>query len=70
MTPDGLPIVDELEPGLWLAAGFSGHAFIVAPSTGRLVADGIAGSPLPDWHEALRAGRFAAAPPETETQVI
>src|SRR5207244_1635577 len=35
MTPDGQPIVDSLEEGLWVAAGFSGHGFMVAPSTGR-----------------------------------
>src|SRR2546421_7311409 len=38
MTPDGQPIVDSLEEGFWVAAGFSGHGFMVAPSTGRLVA--------------------------------
>ena len=70
MTPDGQPIVDSLDEGLWVAAGFSGHGFMVAPSTGRLVADGIAGSALPEWGEAVSAGRFGLRPPETETQVI
>ena len=68
MTPDAQPIVDELAPGLWVAAGFSGHGFMVAPSTGRLVAAGLAGDPLPGWHEAVRAGRFGDA--ARDTQVI
>jgi sarcosine oxidase subunit beta len=65
MTPDGQPIVDSLENGLWVAAGFR-----VAPSTGRLVADGIAGSTLPAWHEAVRADRFGAPSQPPEAQVI
>jgi sarcosine oxidase, subunit beta len=70
MTPDGRPIVDSLEEGLWVAAGFSGHGFMVAPSTGRLVADGIAGSALPEWREAVRADRFGLGSQEAEAQVI
>ena len=70
MTPDGRPIVDSLEKGLWVAAGFSGHGFMVAPSTGRLIADGIAGSALPEWREAIRADRFGLRSPEIEAQVI
>ena len=70
LTPDGQPIVDSLDDGLWVAAGFSGHGFMVAPSTGRLVADGIAGAVLPEWHTALRADRFALRTPDAEAQVI
>jgi sarcosine oxidase, subunit beta len=68
MTPDAQPIVDEIADGLWVAAGFSGHGFMVAPSTGRLVAAGLAGDPLPGWREAVRAGRFHDA--ARDTQVI
>ncbi len=70
MTPDGQPIVDALADGLWVAAGFSGHGFMVAPSTGRLVADGLAGAVLPEWHKAVRADRFGERLRETEAQVI
>jgi sarcosine oxidase subunit beta len=70
MTPDGGPIIDRLDDGLWVAAGFSGHGFMVAPSTGRLVADGLAGAALPEWHDAFRADRFAAPAAEHEAQVI
>jgi sarcosine oxidase subunit beta len=70
MTPDGQPVIDRLADGLWVAAGFSGHGFMVAPATGRTVADGIAGLPLPEWHGAVRADRFRAPAAEAEAQVI
>ena len=43
---------------------------MVAPSTGRLVADGIAGAALPEWHEAVRADRFGERAQAAEAQVI
>jgi len=46
-TPDAVPVispVDEL-PGFYLATGFSGHGFGIAPAAGRLAADLIAGDP-------------------------
>ena len=61
MTPDGQPIVDEVAAGLWVAAGFSGHGFMIAPSVGRLVADLVSGEATPPWRDALLAGRFASA---------
>jgi sarcosine oxidase subunit beta len=70
MTPDGQPIIDRLDDGLWVAAGFSGHGFMVAPSTGRAVADGLAGAAPPEWLDALRADRFGARSGEHEAQVI
>lgn len=40
-TPDGVPAIGELDemPGLFLAAGFSGHGFGIGPGAGHLVAD-------------------------------
>jgi sarcosine oxidase subunit beta len=70
MTPDGLPIVGMLADGLWVAAGFSGHGFMVAPSTGRTVAAGIAGDTAPVWQDAVRPDRFDRAPSTTDAQVI
>jgi glycine/D-amino acid oxidase-like deaminating enzyme len=43
---------------------------MVAPSTGKLVADGITGAALPEWHAAVRADRFGLQPPDAEAQVI
>jgi len=70
MTPDGQPVVDTLDDGLWIAAGFSGHGFMVAPAIGRLVADELDGRPSPEWRHALRADRFARGGHEREAQVI
>jgi len=70
MTPDGQPIIDRLDDELWVAAGFSGHGFMVAPSTGRAVADGLAGATPPEWLDALRADRFDRRPAVHEAQVI
>jgi len=69
MTPDAQPVVDEVADGLWVAAGFSGHGFMVAPSTGTLVAAGVAGDELPSWHEAVALARFAQTG-DRDTQVI
>lgn len=40
VTPDGLPLVGPLEEveGLYVAAGFNGHGFMLAPSIGECVA--------------------------------
>jgi sarcosine oxidase subunit beta len=70
MTPDGQPIIGSLDDGLWVAAGFSGHGFMVAPSTGKLITEGIAGAALPEWHAAVRADRFGSELPDAEAQVI
>lgn len=45
MTPDATPIlgpVDEV-PGFYLAVGFSGHGFMLAPAVGVLLAENILG---------------------------
>lgn len=41
MTPDAVPVIDEVKPGLILAAGFSGHGFGMGPIAGRLVSEWI-----------------------------
>lgn len=70
MTPDGQPIVDSLDDGLWVAAGFSGHGFMVAPAVGGMVAAAIGGDERPQWADAVRAERFGSALKEAEAQVI
>ena len=41
MTPDDLPILGSAEgiDGLFLATGFSGHGFAIAPAIGATVAE-------------------------------
>lgn len=45
VTPDRQPILGPLPGynGLHVAAGFSGHGFMIAPAVGRVVAAGVAG---------------------------
>lgn len=38
-TPDHNPIIEETVPGIVNAVGFSGHGFMHAPATGRMVAE-------------------------------
>lgn len=48
VTPDAVPVIDAIEdlPGLYLASGFSGHGFGLAPGAGQLVAQMVAGEAL------------------------
>lgn len=39
VTPDDHPIIEETEPGFITVAGFSGHGFQHAPSTGQLATE-------------------------------
>ncbi len=70
VTPDHLAILGEVRPGLWVAAGFSGHGFMLAPAVGRIIAEAKA---LGREDEALRlldASRFAEARLLPEPQVV
>jgi sarcosine oxidase subunit beta len=39
MTPDRHPVIGSAAPGLWVAAGFSGHGFQHGPIAGKLLAE-------------------------------
>jgi sarcosine oxidase, subunit beta len=72
-TPDHQAILgpaDDL-PGLWLAAGFSGHGFMMAPAVGRALADWICDVDPGEGAEALRYSRFLnGSELRSETQVV
>jgi glycine/D-amino acid oxidase-like deaminating enzyme len=46
-------------PGLWIAAGFSGHGFMVAPAVGRALASQLAGDAPDGSLSELAPDRFA-----------
>jgi len=61
ITPDRTPILGKVPemPGLYLATGFSGHGFMLAPMTGVLLAETIMGLPTSLPMEKMDLGRFA-----------
>jgi sarcosine oxidase subunit beta len=60
VTPDNQPILGRLDglPGLHLAAGFSGHGFMLAPAVGQRVAGSVLGSEPDDALAQLSFERF------------
>jgi sarcosine oxidase, subunit beta len=61
-TPDNHPVLGPVEghPGLHLAAGFSGHGFMLAPAVGRRLADVVLGGAPDEALRQLAHTRFAA----------
>lgn len=72
VTPDHQALLGPVEglPGLWLAAGFSGHGFMMAPTAGRALAAALAGGTHEPWLHALSPSRFAEGRPLLERQVV
>lgn len=69
VTPDHQPILGPVEDGLFVAAGFSGHGFMIAPAVARITADAVEGR-----RDAvlgiLGADRFAAGRLVSEPQLV
>jgi sarcosine oxidase subunit beta len=72
VTPDHQAILGRVPDydRLWLAAGFSGHGFMMAPAVGRALADAIAGAPPGDYLRALSLDRFARGALLTEPAIV
>ena len=60
-TPDHRPLLGAVDgvDGLWVAAGFSGHGFMIAPAAAEIVAHAICGRPTTLPAEAFALRRFA-----------
>jgi sarcosine oxidase subunit beta len=58
-TPDHRPILGNIAPDLFLASGFSGHGFMLAPAVGKLMADLIADGCKDPLLEEFSLQRFA-----------
>jgi sarcosine oxidase subunit beta len=70
VTPDHDPVLGPVSDGLWVAAGFSGHGFMLAPAVSRLVAESVLDRPDP-LLESYSPARFAGVNRRAaETQVI
>jgi sarcosine oxidase subunit beta len=71
-TPDGQAILGPVagQSGLWLAAGFSGRGFMVAPAVARATASAILGDDPGDDYRALELGRFERGDLLPEPQIV
>lgn len=70
VTPDRQAIIGPVDEGLWIAAGFSGHGFMLAPAVGRIVAEALAGDGEDEALAILDPGRFAEGRLVPEPQVV
>lgn len=71
MSPDGNPILGEPDqrPGFYLACGFVGHGFMMAPIVGELYADWLANNQRHDIFERYVLARFTdGRPPMAEQE--
>ena len=60
LTPDALPVLDAIPGinGLYVAAGFSGHGFGIAPAVGVVMANRILGEQNSICLDAFSLSRF------------
>ena len=72
MTPDRLPIVGPAPPpGLWIAAGFSGHGFQHGPIVGKVIAELVTGASTSSVDvSALSLNRFGTGDLTREGHVV
>jgi sarcosine oxidase, subunit beta len=70
VTPDRQAIVGALDDGLVVAAGFSGHGFMLAPEVGRAVADLVIDGAADPLIFDLRPERFETGLLVPETLVV
>jgi sarcosine oxidase, subunit beta len=70
VTPDHQPILGRVGDGLYVAAGFSGHGFMIAPAVARIVADAVTGTPADETLGILDVARFEENRPVPEPQLV
>lgn len=69
VTPDHQPILGAVADGLYVACGFSGHGFMIAPAVGRIVAGAVLDE-HDDVLDVLGADRFATGRLVPEPQLV
>jgi sarcosine oxidase subunit beta len=72
VTPDNQPVLGPIAglEGLHLAAGFSGHGFMLAPAVGRIVAGAVLGRAPDEALERLSLDRFSSGSLTRELQTV
>ncbi|OAT79358.1 NAD(P)/FAD-dependent oxidoreductase [Desulfotomaculum copahuensis] len=72
MSPDRQPVLGEVPelPGFYVAAGFSGHGFMIAPMTGQLMAECILGKPTSLPIDMFSLSRFSTGELFIEPSVV
>ena len=70
VTPDHQPIIGRVEERVFVAAGFSGHGFMIAPAVARILADAILDGVDDETLSVLDAARFAEGRPVPEPQLV
>jgi len=70
VTPDHQPILGRVDDGVFVAAGFSGHGFMIAPAVARILADIVLENRRDPALDILDAGRFAENRLVPEPQLV
>jgi sarcosine oxidase subunit beta len=70
VTPDHQPLLGQVDERVWVAAGFSGHGFMIAPAVARILADGILGVSRDEALAVLDVARFVENRPVPEPQLV
>jgi sarcosine oxidase subunit beta len=70
VTPDHQPILGQVADGVYVAAGFSGHGFMIAPAVARILADAILDERRDEALSVLDAARFAENRLVPEPQLV
>jgi sarcosine oxidase subunit beta len=70
VTPDHQPILGRVDDHVYVAAGFSGHGFMIAPAVARILADAILDGEHDEALAILDAGRFEEERLVPEPQLV
>lgn len=70
VTPDHQPLLGQVDERVWVAAGFSGHGFMLAPAVARILADAIVEGRRDEALAVLDVARFAENRPVPEPQLV
>ena len=70
VTPDHQPLLGEVDERVYVAAGFSGHGFMIAPAVARILADAILDGKRDEALTILSPARFVENRAVPEPQLV